>query len=196
MDEITPIHTLIHEIRGCNVMIDSDLARLYQVETKALNQAVKRNLERFPADFMFQLTKEEWQTLRSHFVISNQDSPEQALRSQFVTSKIDEKRGGRRIAPYVFTEQGVAMLSSVINSERAIAVNIQIMRAFVEMRRYVLSQTGSNEQLAELRRLLLLYIERNDTRVDGILRVLNSFITSPPAAKPIGFRINHKDREA
>jgi hypothetical protein len=174
MDEIQPIQTMIHEIRGCKVMIDSDLAQLYQIENRALNQAVKRNLERFPDDFMFQLTKEEWQT----------------LRSQFVISKFPEQRGGRRVAPYVFTEQGVAMLSGVINSARAIAVNIEIMRAFVEMRRYVLSQTGANEQITELRKLLLLYIERNDKRVDNILRVLNSFIASPPITKPIGFGVN------
>ncbi|GHV17254.1 DNA-binding protein [Spirochaetia bacterium] len=208
MDEILPIQTMIHEIRGCNVMIDSDLADLYQVENRALNQAVKRNLERFPADFMFQLTKEEWETLRSQNVISKFDETgggqrvapyaftEQGLRSQNVTSNPDETRGGRRVAPYAFTEQGVAMLSSVINSSRAITVNIQIMRAFVEMRRYVSAQTGANEQITELRRLLLLYIERNDTRVDDILRVLNSFITRPPpVAKPIGFRVNREDRD-
>ncbi|GHV73005.1 hypothetical protein AGMMS49940_03070 [Spirochaetia bacterium] len=108
-------------------MIDSDLAVLYQVENKALNQAVKRNLGRFPPDFMFQITQEEWQVLRSQMVILSRDSPAQTLKSQFVTSKIDEKRGGRRVAPYVFTEQGVAMLSSVINSDRAIETNIQIM---------------------------------------------------------------------
>jgi hypothetical protein len=147
-------------------------------------------------------------TLRSQIVISKFDEPkdgrqgapyaftEQGLRSQNVTSKFDEMRGGRRVAPYAFTEQGVAMLSSVIKSPRAITVNIQIMRAFVEMRRYVSSQAGANEQITELRRLLLLYIERNDTRVNDILRVLNSFIASPPpAAKPIGFRVDREDRE-
>jgi hypothetical protein len=107
---------MIHEIRGCKVMIDSDLAALYQVETKVLNQAVKRNRERFPADFMFQLDEEEWQV----------------LRSQNVTSKIDEKRGGRRVAPYAFTEHGILMLSSVLKSDIAIEVNIKIMRVFVQ----------------------------------------------------------------
>jgi hypothetical protein len=119
---------------------------------------------------MFQLTKEEWHALRSHFVIFSQDS--------------------RKYRPYAFTEQGVAMLSSVINSDRAIEANIQIMRAFVQMRRYVFSQADANEQIVELRRLLLLYIERNDKRVDDILRVLNGFIASPPKSKPIGFRPN------
>ena len=97
MDEVLPIPSMIHEIRGCKVMLDSDLAQLYQVGTKVLNQAVKRNMERFPQDFMFQLNAEEWET----------------LRSQSVISKFSEGRGGRRIAPYAFTEHGILMLSSV-----------------------------------------------------------------------------------
>ncbi|MFP3041999.1 ORF6N domain-containing protein [Treponema primitia] len=177
MDEVIPIHTLIHEIRGCKVIIDSDLAALYQVETKVLNQAVKRNIGRFPLDFMFQLTEDEWQT----------------LRSQIVTSKIDEKRGGRRVAPYAFTEHGILMLSSVLKSDTAIDVNIKIMRVFIQMRQYVLSQTGTNEQIMELRKLLLLYIENNDKRVEDILQALNRFIANPPVSKPIGFRVNRED---
>ena len=106
----------VYLIRGQKVMLDSDLATLYGVPTKRLNEQVKRNRKRFPADFMFQLTAQETET----------------LRSQFATSK--DKRGGRRTRPYVFTEQGVAMLSSVLNSERAIQVNIAIMRAFVRLR--------------------------------------------------------------
>ncbi|GHU54687.1 DNA-binding protein [Spirochaetia bacterium] len=172
MDEL-PIPSMIHEIRGCKVMLDSDLAQLYQVETKVLNQAVKRNMERFPQDFMFQLNAEEWETLRSQFVISNNP----------------EGRGGRRVAPYAFTEHGILMLSSVLKSEIAIDVNIKIMRVFVQMRQYALAQTGTNEQILELRKLLLLYIERNDKRVDDIIRALNGFIASPPPpSKPIGFR--------
>jgi ORF6N domain len=103
--------------RGHKVLLDEDLAVLYGVATKVLLQAVKRNISRFPEDFMFQLTAAEWAV----------------LRSQFVTSKL--QHGGRRFAPYVFTEQGVAMLSSVLNSERAIAINIEIMRAFVNAAR-------------------------------------------------------------
>ena len=113
-------------VRGQKVMLDSDLAVLYGVETKVLIQAVKRNINRFPDDFMFQLTKEEFES----------------LRSQFVTSK--EARGGRRYMPYVFTEHGVAMLSSVLNSDRAIEVNIAIMRAFVKLREML----SSNKELA------------------------------------------------
>jgi hypothetical protein len=167
--KLTQLQKLIYEIRGQKVMLDSDLAALYGVELRSLNQAVKRNIGRFPPDFMFQLTDEEWNSLRSQFVISK------------------SSRGGRRYAPYVFTEQGVSMLSSVINSERAIEVNINIMRTFVKLRQYVLSQSDTNEQIAELRKLLMLYIEKNDKRVNDIIIVLNNLIGEPPKTKTIGF---------
>ena len=160
---------MIYEIRGQKVMLDSDLAALYGVEPKVMNQAVKRNTGRFPSDFMFQLTNDEWKSLRSQFVTSNNN------------------RGGRRYAPYVFTEQGVSMLSSVINSERAIEVNINIMRTFVKLRHYVLSKSDTNEQIAELRELLMLYIEKNDKRVNDIIIALNNLIEQPPKTKKIGF---------
>jgi phage regulator Rha-like protein len=167
---------MIYEIRGQKVMFDSDLADLYGVELKVMNQAVKRNIRRFPPDFMFQLTNDEWDS----------------LRSQIVTSK--NNRGGRRYAPYVFTEQGVSMLSSVINSERAIEVNINIMRAFVKLRHLVLAKSDTNEQIAELRKLLMVYIENTDSRlskhdkaIDQIIIALNNLIKKPPKTKPIGF---------
>lgn len=122
----------ILSMRGQRVMLDADLAELYGVETRALVQAVKRNVERFPADFMFQLSGEEFSV----------------LKSQSVTSK--PGRGGRRTAPYAFTEQGVAMLSSVLNSARAIAVNIEIMRAFIRLRELVASHQELAKRLAEL----------------------------------------------
>lgn len=118
------IKALIHEIRGQQVLLDRDLAMLYGVETKALNQAVKRNSERFPNDFMFQLTNEEHQALRSQIATSKQESDN--LKSQIVTSSW----GGTRKKPYAFTRNGVAMLSSVLRSETAVGVNIRIMRAF------------------------------------------------------------------
>jgi phage regulator Rha-like protein len=117
------IERRIYLIRNQKVMLDVDLADLYQVPTKRLNEAVKRNQDRFPEDFMFQLTKEEAESLRSQFVISN-------LRSQFATSSY----GGRRYLPYAFTEHGVAMLSSVLNSARAVQMNILIIRAFIKLR--------------------------------------------------------------
>lgn len=121
------IYNLIYMIREKQVMLDSDLSTLYQVETKRLNEAMKRNKKRFPEDFCFQLTEEEYET----------------LRSQIATSKLDEieldtkERGGRRYSPYVYTEQGIAMLSAVLRSDVAIQVSIRIMKTFVEMRKYL-----------------------------------------------------------
>ena len=121
---------LIFEFRGHKVMVDIDLAALYETETKSLNLAVKRNIKRFPRDFMFQLTKEEFDDLRFQIETTENDKP---LRLQNETSK--KGRGGTRYLPYAFTEQGVAMLSGILNSDKAIAMNIAIMRAFVEIRK-------------------------------------------------------------
>jgi len=128
----TQIENRIFTIRGVQVMLDSDLAEMYQVETKALNQAVKRNFERFPDDFMFQITENEWEFLRSHFVTIKGKS----LRSQNVT--LESNRGKhRKYLPFVFTEQGVAGLSGVLKSETAAKTHIAIMRAFVAMRKII-----------------------------------------------------------
>jgi len=129
--QLETIQTKIYEIRGQKVMLDSDLADLYDVETKNLNLAVKRNIKRFPPDFMFQLTKPEWDV----------------LRLQIETSK---GRGGTRYMPYAFTEQGVAMLSGVLNSDKAIETNIAIMRAFVFVRQYALTHKDLTDKLLEL----------------------------------------------
>jgi hypothetical protein len=126
------IERRIYLIRGQKVMLDSDLAELYQVPTKVLNQAVRRKSERFPEDFMFQLTAEETDSLRSQFVTSN------------------EGRGGRRYSPYAFTEQGVAMLSSVLSSDRAVQVNIAIMRAFVRIREVLATHKDLARKIEQL----------------------------------------------
>ena len=149
-------------IRGQKVMLDADLAELYGVKTKVLLQAVKRNIERFPADFMFQLTRDEFKILRSHFVTSSE-------------------WGGRRYQPYAFTEQGIAMLSSVLNSTRAIQVNIEIMRAFVKLRRIL----SSNAELAK-------ELEALEKKYDAKFRVVFDAIRqlmAPPKTKRhrIGF---------
>src|ERR1700712_2241644 len=149
MQIIQSIQNRIYEIRGERVMLDRDLAALYETETKALNLAVKRNLKRFPKDFMFQLTKEEYEDLR--FQIETSEKSKKPLRLQIETSK---GRGGTRYLPYAFTEQGVAMLSGVLNSDKAISMNITIMRAFVEIRRLVLKQNDLKEQLAEVKQRL------------------------------------------
>lgn len=149
------VDPLVIRLRRENVILDSDIAELYGVETKVLNQAVKRNIERFPSDFMFQLSEEEMEILRSQSVTSSSDTC--ALRSQFATLKTNEEslrsqivtlnstHGGRRTLPYAFTEQGVAMLSSVLRSPSAVEVNIAIMRTFVQLR----SLMQSNKLLAE-----------------------------------------------
>lgn len=129
--QLEKIQTKIYEIRGQKIMLDSDLAELYEVETKNLNLAVKRNLKRFPPDFMFQLAKSEWDI----------------LRLQIETSK---GRGGTRYLPYAFTEQGVAMLSGILNSDKAIETNIVIMRAFVFVRQYALTHKDLTAKLQEL----------------------------------------------
>jgi hypothetical protein len=121
-------------IRGMRVMLDADLAQLYGVETKTLVRAMKRNVDRFPHDFMFQLDDDEFARLRYQFGTSKTEMPAQH-ENLAPPTVISSGRGGRRTAPYAFTEQGVAMLSSVLRSRRAIAVNIEIMRAFVQLRR-------------------------------------------------------------
>jgi hypothetical protein len=153
MNELETIRSRIHEIRGQRVMLDFDLAQMYGVKVKALNQAVKRNIERFPDDFMFQLTKGEWEILKSQIVISNSadNQTDNALRSQFVTLK-NGRGEHKKYMPYAFTELGVAMLSSVLRSPLAIQVNIGIMRAFVEMRRRVSAVSDAQSDVAQLRK--------------------------------------------
>jgi hypothetical protein len=128
--ELEIIKNSIHEIRGLKVILDFELAKMYQVETKRLKESVRRNSRRFPVDFMFELTQEEWTN----------------LRSQIATSSW----GGKRYPPFAFTEQGIAMLSSVLNSEVAIDVNISIMRAFVMMRQWAISHQELSEKLTEI----------------------------------------------
>lgn len=167
MSTVTPkpenLAKLVHSVRGEKVLLDSDLADLYGVEARALNQSVARNRARFPDDFMFQLTTEEWAALRSQVVTASSakggksshavtSPPPAGLTSQTVMSN---GRGGRRTLPYAFTEQGVAMLSSVLRSRRAVEVNIAIMRTFVQLRRLM----DSNRDLARR-------IEALETRYD------------------------------
>ena len=154
--EVEVIKHRIYEVRGLRVMLDRDLAELYGVETRALNQAVKRNIDRFPDDFLFRLNKNEWTFLKSQIVISKNDATTadnkdvatngDSLKSQFVISN----RGGDRALPYAFTELGIAMLSSVLRSETAIQVNINIMRAFVAIRHAVSAWQGVNLKVEQL----------------------------------------------
>jgi phage regulator Rha-like protein len=177
-DKIVPVESMIYEIRDQKVMLDRDLAELYGVEVKVFNQAVKRNSKRFPPEFMFQLTDEEWKNLRSQIVTFSKDT--------------------RKYKPYAFTEHGILMLSSVLNTDRAININIEIMKIFVRLRQYVLSRSDTNEQNAELRRLLMLHIENNDYKfseydkaIEQIIFALNNLIEQPPKPKKIGFNADN-----
>ena len=143
-DELVLVQNLIHEIRGKKVMLDFDLARLYHVETRSLNQAVKRNIKRFPSDFMFQLTEKEW-IMKSSQIVMTSNRPKSAI-------------------PYAFTEQGIAMLSGVLKSDIAIAANIAIMRAFVQVREYLLTTSSLSAELKELKvRVDLLQLQQEET---------------------------------
>lgn len=172
MQIIQAIQNRIYELRGERVMLDKDLATLYEIETKALNLAVKRNIKRFPKDFMFQLTKEEWESLR--FQTETLEKQQHPLRLQIETSK---GRGGTRYLPYAFTEQGVAMLSGVLNSDRAINMNIAIMRAFVEVRRVLLMQTDIKEQL----RLIQERITEHDVQLSQIYDSIENLLDDKAA---------------
>ncbi len=194
--ELQVIQNKIFEIRGRRVMLDFDLAELYGVTTGNLNKAVKRNLERFPERFMFQLTQEE--ALRFQYGISN-------LRSQIATSN----RGGRRYMPYAFTEQGVSMLSAILRSPVAIQVSIAIMDAFVAMRQYIATTATVTAELAELRASIeLLRRDGEDTleavndlsedtrkHLDNLYNAIGELSVKPAPAprKPIGYKINNID---
>ena len=166
MNDITTttdtVSTKIHTIRGLQVMLDRDLAELYGVETKVFNQAVKRNIERFPNDFMFQLSKEEFENWRSQFVTSNAD-----------------KMGLRR-APYAFSEQGVSMLSAILKSDVAVSISIKIIRAFVEMRKTIGSNSLLFSKMEALEKRQISYELKTDVRIETILNAMEekSFIPS------------------
>lgn len=156
----------IYFIRRNKVMFDKDLALLYNVETRALIQGVKRNSDRFPPDFMFQLNKKEFDRLKSHFVIS--------------------KRGGTRKLPYVFTEQGVAMLSSVLKSSRAVQVNIEIMRTFVKLREMILHNKGLLKKLEVIEKKTI----HHDLQIKTIFEAIKELMLPPKDLKPkIGFKL-------
>jgi hypothetical protein len=165
------IETRIFLVRGHKILLDEDLAALYEVEVKALNRAVKRNIERFPDDFMFQLNADELALLRRQSGTSN-------LKSQNGASS----RGGRRYLPYSFTEQGVAMLSSVLRSPRAVMVNVEIMRAFVRLRQMLASNADLARKLATLEK-------KYDAQFKIVFDAIRELMTPPDPKKkrPIGF---------
>jgi ORF6N domain-containing protein len=171
----------IRVIRGQKVMLDSDLAKMYGVPTKVLNQAMKRNITRFPPDFMFQLTVEEFKILKSQFATSSSED-----------GKIG--RGGIRKMPYAFTEQGVAMLSSVLNSEIAIQVNIQIIRVYTRLRQFLLNNLNNEEIRNKIESIEKNLIKKDD-EIQTIFKILKELLVQEepaPAREPIGFKIPKK----
>ena len=192
--EIIPIERIaqaVRWVRGEKVLLDFDLAALYGVAAKTLNQAVKRNATRFPEDFMFQLSAEETRFLRSQFVTAKSQTVDNQFIlpkwSQFVTSS--RKHRGRRYRPYAFTEQGVATLSSVLNSEGAVKVNIAIMRAFVRLRQTL----ETNRELARKFEQLEKRVSKHDEEIAGIIEAIRQLMTLPEKPRrEIGFHVREK----
>lgn len=191
------IENLIHVIRGKQVMLDRDLARLYGVETRVLNQAVQRNIERFPKDFMFQLSKEDVEFLKSQNVIletgtnmssQNVTTSDEFLRSQIVTlEKVDMRGKHVKFLPYAFTENGVAMLSGVLRSPQAININIQIMRAFTTMRHFIASNAQVFQRLEVIEHTqlsLVAHKEDTDKKFEEVFRRLDEGAVTPKEAVP------------
>ena len=176
---VKEIQTQIHTIREQKVLLDSDLATMYQVETRTLNQAVTRNIERFPEDFMFQLTEDEYKILKSQFVISSDKS----LRSQNVILRSEHGKH-RKYTPRAFTENGVAMLSSVLRSTRAIQVNIEIMRTFTQLREAALTHVKLSRKLEQME-------TKYDQQFKVVFDALKALVTPPKTTKrKIGFTQN------
>ena len=165
--ELQIIQNKIYEIRGCKVMLDYDLAELYETETKYLKRSVRANIKRFPSDFMFELTKNELETLRCNFSTS-------------------KTRGGTRYLPFAFTEQGVAMLSSVLNPDKTIDVNIAIMRAFVELRQFTLGYAELNQKLENF--MLDTNMQFNDIYI-ALTELAEKNKSSQEQRKQIGYKI-------
>jgi phage regulator Rha-like protein len=187
MQIIKSIQNRIYEVRGERVMLDFDLASLYEVGTKVLNQAVKRNIKRFPKDFMFRLTPDEWQGMWSQFVTTSEI--QSTMRSQFVTAS--QNKRNTKVTPYAFTEQGVAMLSGILNSDKAIAMNIAIMRAFVEIRKVLIQENDLREQLKQIKEK----IGEHDVQLNQIYDAMENLLDEKAAQKKwdererIGFKI-------
>jgi hypothetical protein len=190
--DIVPIQRIaqaIFVLRGQKVMLDYDLATLYGVEARVLNQAVKRNASRFPVDFMFQISAEEMEKVSQVVTPPAQERTEKKVTnsSQFVTSS--RKYRGKRYRPYAFTEQGVAMLSSILNSERAVKVNIAIMRAFVRLRDVL----ETNRELAQKFNELEKRVGKHDEKIDAILEAIRQLMAPPTKPRrEIGFHVREK----
>jgi phage regulator Rha-like protein len=208
------IYNKIYEIRGHKVMLDYEIAEMFEVETRTLNQAVKRNIERFPEDFMFQLTENEWGMMRSQIATSSGSSAlrsqnmtlnEDILISQFVTSKANSsqivmssnKNRGKSYRPYAFTEHGVTMLASVLRSEKAVKVSIAVVRAFISLKQYIADRKNISKQINSIKDELSERIDEQDLQIIEIYQVLDKLIQDkeeqkPVERNPIGFKTTKK----
>lgn len=175
MNIIQSIQNRIYEIRGERVMLDFDLAALYEVETKVLNQAVKRNVKRFPEDFMFRLTIEEWLLMRSQNVTASSNT----LSGDIQIITLSQNKRNTNTTPYAFTEQGVAMLSGILHSDKAIGMNIAIMRAFVEIRKILLNQAEVNDQLIQIKQRM----SEHDVQLSQIYDAIENLMDAEAAQR-------------
>ncbi len=179
------IEPMILTIRGQKVVLDMELARIYGVTTKVFNQAVKRNRRKFPPDFMFRLTMEEYENLRSH-IVTSRGGPN---RSQIVTGS----HGGRRYLPYAFTEHGAVMAANILRSSRAIQMSVFVVRAFIRMRQMLIEQRGLARKLAELEEELTARLDVHETAINEMFTQIKRLLSPPqepvPPKKRIGFLV-------
>jgi phage regulator Rha-like protein len=178
---------LIHEIRGDRVMLDSDLRSIYGVETKALNRAVKRNRDRFPKDFVFQLSENEWKKLRYQTGTSSLGGEHQPLRYQIGTSSL--RHGGRRSRPYAFAEHGAIMAANVLNSRRAVQMSVFVVRAFLKMREALRGTPELARKLAELEKKLTGRLDVHEAAIVQVLREVMQILNPAPEPEPPRRRI-------
>lgn len=174
-DSFVPVERIencIYTLRGQRVMLDQDLAMLYEVETKALNQAVKRNADRFPVDFAFRLTDLEWKSLRSQIVTSNKG------------------RGGRQYLPYVFSEHGALMLANILKSERAIHMSIEVIRAFNHLRRLSASHEALAKEAKEIKTFMLKHSHATDQEFQRVWKAIERLSAPRSDGRRIGFKLN------
>lgn len=184
------IHNKIYEIRGHKVMLDYEIAEMYEVETKRINEQVKRNIERFPEDFMFQLTENEWEMMRSQIMTTSDSN-----WSQIATSS--KKHRGKSYLPFAFTEHGVTMLASVLRSEKAVKVSIAVVRAFITLKQYIADRKNISKQINSIKDELSERIDEQDVQIIEIYQVLDKLIQDkeeqkPVKREPIGFKSTNK----
>ncbi len=184
------IHNKIYEIRGHKVMLDYEIAEMYEVETKRINEQVKRNIERFPEDFMFQLTENEWVMMRSQIMTTSDSN-----WSQIATSS--KKHRGKSYLSFAFTEHGVTMLATVLRSEKAVKVSIAVVRAFITLKQYIADRKNISKQINSIKDELSERIDEQDVQIIEIYQVLDKLIQDkeeqkPVKREPIGFKSTNK----